>query len=180
MAVALFVASPAMAYFATPSQQSPFTGLGLLGPQRTASNYPSEIQPTQAYSVFLDVNNQLGHAAYYMVQVKLVNESQLATPASVPSLGNLTFFVANDNSLQVPLTFSLNYQYLTNQTAPQTHVTQITINSQISSADYFAPQNPQTQQFYTYLVFDLWIYNDTLGGFQNHERSVYLLLTLAP
>jgi len=179
-AVALFVASPAVETFVVLPQTASYTGLGMLGPQRVAADYPSDIQTNQSCAIYMDVNNQLGHAAYYQLQVKLVNESQLVNPLQVPALTSITFFVANNNSLEVPLIFSLTYTYLANQTPPQVHVTQITTNDLTASADYFAQWDPQTQQAYTYLVFELWLYNDAVGSFQYHERFVDLRLTLTP
>ena len=51
-----------------------FSELYLLGPDHTATNYPFNIAVGQNYSVYVDVGNQLGSSAYYVLYVKLGNE----------------------------------------------------------------------------------------------------------
>jgi uncharacterized membrane protein len=175
---AFFVASPAIAHFVVLPSVDAYSELGMLGPQRMADNYPSEIQANQTNNVFLQVTNHLGHAAYYTVAVKLVTQAELSNPASVASLNNITFFVANNETFEQPIAFALNYNSSPNQTQPQ--VTHLTINNVVCyPTNYFASRNNQTQRFQVYLVFELWLFSDQVGDFQNNGRFVDLLLTLA-
>ena len=43
---------------------------------------------------------------------------------------------------------------------------------------YSSDWNPQTNVFYGNLVFELWIYNSTIGSFQYNERFVDLKLNM--
>ena len=82
-----------------------------------AQDYPYNITKNQNYLVFLDIANQLGSCAYYQVQVKFRNETQSApdsfnrTSSSLPSLYNLNLFVADKESLELPVNFAFDYSF---------------------------------------------------------------------
>jgi hypothetical protein len=95
----------------------------------------------------------------------------------VSSLNNITFFVANKESLQQPVTFALDYDSPDNQSAPQ--IRHLLVNGVTCyPIDYFGAWDNDIQGFRAYLVFELWLYSDSLGRFQNHERFVDLVLNL--
>ncbi|XES77833.1 MAG: DUF1616 domain-containing protein [Candidatus Bathyarchaeia archaeon] len=175
--VALFVASPAIEQLTVFPSRDSFSELGLLGPQHIAADYPSAVTANQDYSVFLEVGNQLGYAAYYMIQVKLQNKTQFDTNTPTDSLYNTTVFVANQQTTDIPLTFSIDYSY--NQTLSQVNLSQVSFNGFSSKLETnpFAWE-PEKVSNVSYLVFELWLYNTTLGDFENHKRSVNLMLTI--
>jgi hypothetical protein len=115
--LALLVASPALHRVLVIPRTEFFTELSLLGPERTAENYPYNISDGENYRVFLDIANQLGTCVYYQVQVKFSNETQSApdsfnrTPSSQPSLYNFNLFVADKESLEIPVNFEFNYHF---------------------------------------------------------------------
>jgi hypothetical protein len=177
VAVALFVASPGIQQMLVFPQSSFFSELALLGPQHTASAYPSDIAVNQTYNVYLDVTNHLGHQAYYMVQVKLLNQTQFEASASVPSFDNVTFFAADKQTWDVPITFS--FDYIPNENLTQVNMHQITFNSNPYDAqgNTFAWDTQRNGSF-GYLVFELWLYNGATGSFENNGRSVDLVLNM--
>ena len=205
--LALLVASPALQRVLVYPQTEFFTELSLLGPAHTAQNYPSNIIQNQNYSVFLEVTNQLGACAYYQVEVKFRNETQSApdslggTSSSLPSLYNLTAFVANQESFEIPVNFALGYSFQNVTRTVYTNVTvsggpgqndtieqvagnitllQVNFNSLMFNGKTLGLQglssdwNPQTSVFYGNLVFELWMYNGTIGDFQYNQRFVDL------
>src|SRR4030042_4185963 len=114
---ALLVASPALQRLLTLPQTEFFTELWLLGPEHKGENYPFNITRNENYNVFLGVANQLGHCAYYVVQVKFRNLTQSAadsfnrTSSSLPSLYSITAVVADKETLEIPIVFSFDYAY---------------------------------------------------------------------
>jgi hypothetical protein len=205
--LALLVASPALQRALVYPRTEFFTELSLLGPGHTAENYPYNITDGKNYSVFLDIANQVGSCAYYQVEVKFRNETQSApnsfnrTPSSLPSLYNFNLFVADKESLDIPLNFSFNYTFqsvartiYTNVTVPggpgqnatvsqrADNITLLQANfdslklggSVLNLQGYSSDWNPQTNKFYGNLVIELWIYNNTLGSFQYNQRFVDL------
>ena len=210
--LAFFVASPALKQVLVYPRTEFFTELSLLGPMYNAENYPYNITYGKNYSVFLGVANQLGSCAYYQVEVKFRNETQSApnsftprTPSSLPSLYNSAVFVADQESLEIPVVFSFNYSFqsvlrtvYTNVTVPggpgqnatveqradninllQANFDSMKFNGEtLNLQGYSSDWDSQTHMFYGNLVFELWIYNSTIGSFQYNERFVDLKLNM--
>ena len=181
--LALLVASPALQRVLVYPQTEFFTELSLLGPAHTAENYPYNITQTGNYSVFLGITNQLGSAAYYQVEVKFRNETQSApdtfnrTASSLPSLYNLNVVDANKESLEIPVTFAIDYTV--NSNIMQVNYDSLIFNGlTLNLAGTTSVWNSQTNQFYGNLIFELWIYNSTTSNFQYNERFVDLKLNM--
>jgi hypothetical protein len=121
--VALLVASPALSRLLVYPRTEFFTEMGLLGPNHMAEAYPHNITRGQTYSVYLGLANHLGYSAYYVVEVKFRNETQSMPssfgpienriPSSLPSLYNISAFVADQSTWEMPLTFSFDYSNVT-------------------------------------------------------------------
>jgi hypothetical protein len=172
---ALLVASPALQRLLTYPQTEFFTEFWLLGPEHKSENYPFNISRNENYNVFLGVGNHLGHCAYYVVQVKFRNLTQPAadsfnrTSSSLPSLYNITAVVADKETLEIPLVFSFDYAY--NENLLQVNFNRLMFsNVALNLNGYSTAWNPQVNMFFGNLFFELWIYNDTIGTFQYHER----------
>ena len=88
----LLIASPAIAGAIHAPGGAAFSELDLLGPEQMAQNYPSNIAVGQNYSVYVNVGNHLGSSGYYVLYVKLANEtdqlpnSTIATPSPLQPL----------------------------------------------------------------------------------------------
>ncbi len=176
--VTLLVASPAIQMLMASTQSTPFSEIGLLGPDHNASGYPFYIRSGENYNGFLEVGNHEGQMTYYMIQVKFLNQPQLAAGTIVPSLGNSTFFVADQQTWELPVTFSLEYIY--NDTLSQVKIDKLNLNNaSYDGGDSYAIWDTTRTAFVGYLVFELWMYNITTGEFQNHERSINLVLNLS-
>ncbi len=181
--LALLVASPALQRVLVYPQTEFFTELSMLSSNHTAENYPYGIVRNESYNISLGITNQLGSVAYYQVEVKFRNETQSGpdtfnqTASSLPSLYNFNMVVANKESLEIPITFSIDYQENNN-------LQQVTYNSLIlnglnlnlggTTSDW----NPLTNQYYGNLIFELWIYNSTISSFQYNDRFVDLILNM--
>lgn len=209
--LALLVASPALQRVLVYPQTEFFTELGVLGPAHMAENYPYNITRNQNYTVFLDVINHLGSCAYYQVQVKFRNATQSApdsvnrVSSSLRSLYNLTFFVANQESLETPINLALDYSFQkvsrtvfnnvtvfngagknntielrpSNITLLQVNFESLRLNGEaLNLRGLTSDWNATTRMFYGNLVLELWIYNGATSGFQYHERFVDLKLNM--
>lgn len=176
--LALLVASPALQRLLVYPQTEFFTELWLLGPGHMAEDFPFNITRNQTYSVFLGVGNHLGRCAYYVVEVKFRNQTQPApdsfnrTASGLPSLYDFNVFVADKESLELPLNFSFDYNESSyNATLLQVSFSSMVLNGAVVDLrGYSAVWDSQTSRFFGNLVFELWIYNDTIGTFQYHER----------
>jgi hypothetical protein len=179
--IALIVVSPALQQIQVFPQTEFFTELSLLGPERLAANYPYNIV-NRNYNVFLDITNHLGSCAYYQVQIKFRNETQSApnsfnrTYSTLPSLYNVSAFVADKESWALPVTFGFDYSFAG---AARTVFSSLRFNGvDLNLTGLTSDWDPDRSVYYGNLIFELWIYNGTANTFQYHERFVSLLLNM--
>jgi hypothetical protein len=119
------------------------------------------------------------------------------TNSSLSSLYNITAFVADQEDYEIPITFSLDYGFsnvtrtvYTNVTVPdgpggngtiQTRadrvllpqanfyslrINGVAVNLRGLSSDW----DPQNSRFFGNLVFEVWLFNGSLGSFNYHQR----------
>jgi hypothetical protein len=180
--LALFIASPELQKFTFFPQTSYFTELSLFGQYNNAT-YPSNVTVGENNRVYLNVDNNLGSCAYYMVEPKFGNQTQFTpnsfnhTNSVLPPLGNITFFVANNESLQLPIDFSFQYKIDPNNPR-QLDVQSITLNDATITYPVTIAWNFAKGGFYGNLFFELWIYNGTTGSLEYNQRYVSLWLKM--
>jgi len=181
--VALFVASPALSKLLVYPRTEFFSEMWLLNSNHTAEGYPHNITRGTNYDVFLGIGNQLGYCAYYVVEVKFRNETQSApssfgpienrTPSSMPSLFNISAFVADEQDWELPVTFSFDYGVSLDKSSLVFH--NLTLNNQVLSLEgYVTARNVTRSIFYSNLVFELWVYDADATALSYHGRFVDL------
>jgi hypothetical protein len=181
--VALFVASPVLSRVLVYPRTEFFSEMWLLGPNHKAEGYPYNISRGQNYTVFLGIGNQLGYCAYYVVEVKFRNETQSApssfgpienrTPSSMPSLFNISAFVADEQDWELPLAFSLDYEVSLDRSQVMFH--NLTLNDEILGLEgYSMAWNSTRKVFFGNLMFELWIYDAQATALSYHSRFVDL------
>ncbi len=181
--LALFAGSPAIQRFVVAPQPSGLTEFSVLGSYQNAT-YPFNVTAGQNYSLYLNINNHLGSCAYYLVEVKFRNETQPApdsftqSPSALPSLGNISVCLANNQALELPVTVSLYYRLDLNNTA-QLNMQNITVNGfSLNLSPTTIAWDPQKAGYYGNLFFELWLFNDTTNAFQYNQRYVSLWLNM--
>jgi hypothetical protein len=184
--VSLLVASPALSRLLVWPRTEFFTELWILGKNHMAE-YPYNISNHTGYSVFLGIGNQLGYCAYYSVEVKFRNQTQSApssfgpienrTPSSLPSLFNISAFVADQGTWELPLTFSFDWY---NETSSKINFQSLMLNGvSCDLSGYESAWNASKSEFYGNLFFETWIYERTIDNFQYHSRFVSLRLNMS-
>jgi hypothetical protein len=114
-----------------------------------------------------------------LVEVKFRNQTQSApnsfnrTSSSLTSLFNITAFVADEGTWELPLTFSFDYNY--NETLSKVGLQKVILNDvDLDISSYTVTWDSKTSGFFGNLFFELWIYNAATNSFRYHERSVGL------
>jgi len=185
--LALLVASPALSRLLVWPRTEFFTELWILGPNHMAEDYPYKVSRYENYSIYLGLGNHLGYCACYLVEVKFRNESQPEpisfgpienrTPSSLPSLFNISAFVADEQVWEKPLVFSFDYGYNQNLSRVEYH-SMVFNDVLLDMSGYSSAWNSTRSEFRGDLLFEAWIYNTSLGDFQYHERFVSLLFNM--
>jgi len=185
--VALIVASPALSRILVFPRTEFFSEMWLLGPNHNAEDFPYNVSRGQNYNIFLSVGNQLGYCAYYVVQVKLRNETQSMptsigpvedqTPSTMPSLFNISAFVADEQNWELPISFSFDYEANLNES--KVEFKSLAINDEVLDLEgYTTAWNGTKSLFYGNLIFELWIYNSQATVLSYHRRFVDLKLNM--
>jgi len=184
---ALLVASPCLSRVLVWPRTEFFSELWILGSSHMAEGYPFNVSSGQSCSVYLGLGNQLGYCAYYKIEVKFRNESQSMpssfgaiedrVPSDLPSLFNVSAFVADQNSWELPVTFGFDYEF--NETLVQVGFNNMTFNDNVlGMSGESTGWNATTSRFYGDLIFELWLYNGSAGNFGYHGRFVDLKLNM--
>lgn len=126
-----------------------------------AESYPSNIAVGQNYSVYVNVGNHLGSSAYYIIYVKLGNQtdqipnSTLGTPSPLAPLYEYRFSVKDSQNWTSLLSFSVS------KAAIQATNSQIIlkINDVALQVEKPALLSSNSTTFTYQLFFELWIYN---------------------
>ncbi len=181
---ALFIASPALQKLVYFPQTDYFTELSLFGSYNNAT-YPSNVTVDNNYRLYLNIDNHLGSCAYYVIEPKFGNQTQYTpdsfnhTSSVLPSLGDITFFVADNQSLQLPIDVSFQYKIDANNSR-QLDMQSITLNGATISNPTTIAWDSEKGGFYGNLFFELWIHNDTTNALQYNQRYVSLWLKMNP
>jgi len=184
---ALFAASPALSRLQVYPRTEFFSELWILDSNHQSENYPSNISSNQNYKIYLGIGNHLGYCAYYMVKVKFRNQTQPAPesfgsiesrlPSTLPSLFNITAFVADERILEIPLTFSFNYTW--NKFLSRVELSGLRLNNVwLNMSNYTVSWDNDKRAFRGFLFFEMWLYNTEVNNFQYHGRFVGLWLNM--
>lgn len=184
--LAFIVVSPTLARFLVFPRSEFFTEAWILGSNHKAE-YPYNVPNVTDYSVFLGLGNQLGYSAYYLVEVKLRNDSQAGPqefgpvesrlPSNLTSLYDITAFVADQGVWEVPLTFSFNYgldQANSSVLFRSMRFNDVTLDLSSESVVW----NATLSKFRIHLFFEVWLYDALQNGFQYHGRDVGLVFNM--
>ena len=177
----LLIASPVLADLIHAPAGEQFSELYLLGPGHMAQNYPFNIAVGQNYSVYVGITNHLGSSAYYVLYMKLNNQTDLlpnattGTPSSVVPLFESRFAIQDGQSWERSVNFSVtNATFSQNQSIVNT----LTINNAVFEVNKPAAWDTNSTEFNYQLLFELWIYNKQTGFVEFNNRFVNLQLNL--
>jgi hypothetical protein len=185
--LALLVASPFLSRVLVYPRTEFFTELWILDANHKAENYPFNVTRNENYSIYLGIGNRLGYCAYYMVQVKFRNQTQQAptsfgpienrVPSNLTSLFNITAFVADEQVLEIPITFAFNYTW--NEQLSRVEFSGLRLNDVwLNMSGYTILWDSEKGEFRGFLFFELWLYNASFNAFQYHGRFVSLRLNM--
>jgi uncharacterized membrane protein len=160
-----------------------FSEIWLLGPEHTAEFYPHNIRSEEAQGpIYLGVRNHMASSAYYLVYVKLRNQTQPAPngttskPSPVPPIYEFRFFLADNETWETPITFMIGDIAIKGDTC---YLDKILINNQPVKINHTSTWDPEENGFYCQLFFELWVYEITSEQlqFDNSYVGIWLNIT---
>jgi uncharacterized membrane protein len=177
----LLIASPALGVVIRLPGGEQFSELYLLGPDHMAENYPFNIVAGQNYSVYVDVGNQLGSSATYVLYVKLSNQTDqmpnatLGTPSILQPLYEYRFSIQDSVNWESLLNFSVSNASISGNNS---QINTLQVNGVAFNVDKPAMWDSNSTTFKYQLLFELWIYNVQTGSVEFNNRYVNLQLNV--
>jgi hypothetical protein len=179
---ALLLASPIIQKYVVYPQPDNLTEMSLRGPFHNAT-YPSNVTSGYARIFYVELTNRLGCQANYSIAVKFRNQTQSDadsfnhTSSELQPLLQIPLSVADQQTAELPITVKFHYQPLAGSSKIQ--FTDIEVNGHKSDASYVsASWDSERKGFFGNLLFELWLYNSTVGSLQYNQRYLSLWFKL--
>jgi len=181
LAGALVIASPTFAYLFPSRTGEKFSELYILDSNHMAEDYPFTVEANKTYEVFLGIGNHMGSSAYYVLYVKLRNQSEslpnstLGTPSPMPALYEYRVFLQDGGVWEKQLNFSFrSFSFYGNSCM----VEDLTINDVNLHVGKLVSWDSENKGYYLELFFELWIYDAESENFSFHNRFVGIWLNM--
>jgi uncharacterized membrane protein len=176
LVLALVAAYPAFREIVPIPEGESFTELWILGPDHKPEGYPFNVTINNLQGpIYLGVRNRLGYPAYYLVYLKIRNQTQLpanrTTASPLEPVYESRFFLSNSGEWEKSVVFSLSGQ--------PDNISNVSVNGLYSPLSFTSAWNSSRAGLYYQLFFELWIYDSPENSFQYHERSVGLWLNVS-
>ncbi len=178
--LALVIASPLIEQYVSAPKTEPLTELAVLGPYHNAT-YPYNLTSGDVYPLYFIVSNHLGVAADYKLEVKFRTPDQSGpdsfnhTASSLPPLTDLTFNVKDGDSLELRVDFV--FDYVVNSRAAV--MDKLVVNGSSVDMDNLSVAWASKENAYLgNLFFELYLKDDSSGGFLYNQRYVSLWVNL--
>lgn len=181
VALCLVILSPTLAAVVTFPEGEKFSEMWLLGPGRMTEDYPFNVLEGQAYRIYLGVGNHMGDLEYYVVYVKLRNQTEPSpdtfngTASSLEPVFEYRVFLLDAEAWEKELWFSFEGVSFEGNFC---RISRLSINGYVFSVDKVVVWDEENKGFYVQLFFELWLYNATVARPQFHSRSVGIYLNV--
>jgi hypothetical protein len=159
-----------------------FSELWLLGPEHKAVNYPLNIRGNEMQGpIYVGVSNHMRDLQYYMVYVKLRNQTQPLPDAStsesspLPPLCEFRFFLADGETWETSVSFNVEDVDFKGNSGI---VRRISINDHSLPINLSSSWDSENEGFYYQLFYELWLYDATIEVFGFHDRFVWIWLNM--
>jgi len=179
LVLGLIILSPTLTMVISLPGGERFSELWILGPEHLAENYPFNIVEGRVYNISLGVANHMGKTEYYVVYVKVRNQTEPlpnsvnGTPSPLNPVFEYRVFIGDSEVWEKEISFSLKEFTFENGSC---RVSKLVLGGNSIDIDKVAFWDAENRGFYFQIFFELWIYDSKVMGFQYHNRFVGLWL----
>ncbi len=175
----LLFASPTLSLVVHLPSGEKFSGVWILGPNLMAEGYPFNVTADKSYLLYLGVDNHMGSSTYYVVYVKLGNETDAlpndtaAAPSPLPPLYEYRLFLRDNENWTAPLNFSFSGVTFSNDTCT---VKALTMNNVTFNVNSSTTWDMASKGYFYQLFTELWAYTADSNNVTFNSRFVSLWL----
>ena len=158
-----------------------FSELWVLGPGHMAEDYPFNVSAGHTYTAFLGVANHMSDAVYYMVYVKLRNESEalpnatLGVASPLPALYTYRVFLTDNGTWEGTLSFSFGAVSVGVKGAT---IGVVSFNGVVSQVNKMLTWDESRTGCYFQVFAELWMYYRASDSFAYSNRFVGLWMNV--
>ena len=177
----LIILSPTLAVVIRLPGGERFSELWILGSDGMAEDCPFDVVEGVGYNVSLGIGNHMGCLEYYMVYVKIRNQTEPlpdtvnGTPSVLEPIFEYRAFLKDNAMWEREVSFSLKSVSFEGNFCK---VSNFVIDGHVFDVDKLAMWSEENRGFYLQLFFELWIYNGTVSDFQYYNRCVWFWLNM--
>jgi uncharacterized membrane protein len=175
----LLIASPTLSDLIHAPASDHFSELYLLGPEKSAANYPFNIVVGHKYSLYVGVGNHMGSSVCYVLYVKCGNATDLLPtrekPSSLSPLYEYRVAVQDSLNWESPLVISVSKGSISGN---KSEINSLQINGVTFNINKHSIWNSNSTTFKYQLFFELWLYNSSTRTVLYNDRFVNLQLNL--
>ena len=180
--LSLVAATPVLSFYLPFSgRHERFSELWLLGPEHSAEAYPFNVTAEKSYFLHVGIGNHLGSSAYYVVSVKLRNQSgplpnaTAGTASLLPALYEYRVFLQDGKTWEAPVAFAFSgVSFVENQSLVET----VVINDVAFGIAALALWDEANNGYYYQLFMELWICEVESEEMEYHNRFVGIWLNM--
>jgi uncharacterized membrane protein len=182
LVLVLIIASPTLSMVISWPADERFTEFWILGSEHMAEDYPFNVTEKTPYSVFLGVSNHMTGLEYYVVYLKLRNQTESSpstktgTPSSLKPLYEYRVFLSDGEVWEKNVTFSLSGVRFDGNVC---RVSYFGVDGFSIFMNKTAAWDVINKGYYFQVFFELWRYNATASMFEYHNRFVDLWLNMS-
>jgi hypothetical protein len=177
----LIIFSPTL-FLVTPLPEGEkFSELWLLGSESVNLNNLVNISTNKSYKVILGVANNMKSFESYIVNVKLLNQSDplpnrsTGFPSQLNSVFEYRLFIENNQTIEREFVFSVDNILFADNFC---RISSLSINGLEVTVDKIITWDAIYNNYPGQFLFELWIYNSEISSFQYHNRSVWFWFNL--
>jgi hypothetical protein len=158
-----------------------FSELYLLGSDRLAEGYPFNVTDGVNYNISVGVVNHLGSLGYYVVYVKLRNQtdtlpnSTAGTPSTLEPLCEYRLILRDSQPWERNVSFSLRRVAIEGASC---RVGSFSVENAVFNVEKATAWDETNHVFFFELFFELWLYNATSSTLEFNNRFVGVWLNV--
>ena len=180
-ALGLIIVGPTLALVIGFPVGEPFSELYLLGSDRLAEGYPFDVRGDVNYNISVGVVDHIGSLGYYVVYVKLRNQtdplpnSTAGTPSTLEPLCEYRLILRDSQPWERNVSFSLGNVAIEGNSC---RIGSFSVDNAVVNIEKTAAWNETNHGFFCELFFELWLYNTVNSALEFNNRFVGVWLNV--
>jgi len=178
----LAISSPAIAFFLPSQTGEKFSELYVLGSNNMAEDYPFNVKAGENYKIYLGIGNHMGSSAYYLLYVKIRNQTEPlpnsteGTPSSLHEIYEYRTLLTEGGVWETSLNFSFRGISFHGNSC---FIEILSLNGLDLQVNKIVIWDSENKGYFLQLFFELWINNpEEANSFSFHNRFVGIWLNM--